>query len=182
MASLRIFGPLDFDFYYPPHRALSFALDLCKLHNTDNTAKAHQKCKICKESAEIFKMPNSNTLPKIEEYNIVNYYAYMLYPPLFQYGPMLGFHCWMRQVHKDRFNDPYPLKKVVFYGGKLLLEYLFFIAFTHVIYCYSTFIIPMNGHFFKDSFYMTLLLSIFQGLKLWFVFIYLIIIYNKRVF
>ena len=173
MASLKIFGPLDFDFYYPPHRALSFALDLCKSHNNANNANLHQNCKICKESAEIFTMPNSNTLPKKEEYTILNYYAYLLYPPLFQHGPMLGFHCWMRQIHRDRFNAAYPLKKVVFYGGKLLLEYFFFIGFTHVIYCYSTLIIPMNEHLFKNSFYLTLLLSIFQGLKLWFVLIFL---------
>lgn len=129
---LKLLGPKNFLFYYPPHRAISFSIDRINLN------QGQVNCRICNESHEIFQMPNMETLPTAQDYNLINYYAYMLYPPLFKYGPMLGFHCWMRQVHRQRFLDNYPFKKVAFYGGKLLLEYLFFILFTHVFYCYST--------------------------------------------
>jgi len=166
IVALKLLGPQGFLFYYPLHRALSFSIDLHQ--NNNNRTHPHISCKICDQSCEVFKLPHLNCLPTLPQYNLLNYYAYLFYPPLFNYGPMLGFHCWMRQINSRRFLQVYPWKKVLHYGFKLFLEYSFYILFTHIFYCETILIIPMNESLFINNFYHTFLLSIFQGLKLWF--------------
>jgi len=121
---------LDIPFKRKP---MNFFIDL--LQNNNNITHPHTSCKICDQSC-FLKLPHLNCLPNSPQYNLLKYFAYLFYPPLFNYGHMLGFHCWMRQINSRRFLQVYPLKKVLHYGFKLFLEYLFYFFFTYIYYLF----------------------------------------------
>lgn len=102
-----------------------------------------------------------NIAPPIEHYTLINYYSYLLYPPLFIHGPILGFHCWLAQINVNRFSIKTPWKKIFIYALKIFFCLIVFEIYCHVLYPNALLIIPPNEPIYYGDFYLTFILGVF---------------------
>ncbi|KAA8912337.1 glycerol:H+ symporter [Sphaerosporella brunnea] len=73
-----------------------------------------------------------DTPAKIEDYSLLNYFAYILYTPLYLAGPIITFNDF---IHQQKFSTPtLNTRRTILYGIRLLLAILSMELVLHFIY------------------------------------------------
>ncbi|KAJ2742306.1 glycerol transporter [Coemansia sp. BCRC 34301] len=105
-----------------------------------------------------------------QDYCFTNYWAYLLYPPLYLTGPIITFNSFMSQM---RYPSPsITTKTTVVYGIRLLASTLLMELILHTVYCVA---ISKWGHWETFSVYE---ISMFGYMRLSFIWLKLLIIWR----
>ncbi|KAJ2406168.1 hypothetical protein GGI10_005250, partial [Coemansia sp. RSA 2530] len=104
------------------------------------------------------------------DYCFANYWAYLLYPPLYLTGPIITFNNFISQM---RYPSPsVSVKCTVLYGVRLLVSALLMELILHTVYCVA---ISKWGHWETFSVYE---ISLFGYMRLSFIWLKLLIIWR----
>ena len=98
-------------------RQISFNLDHYFAHHQVNMARHSDKCTSCTRGlpchgADVIKPCD------VSSYNLINYLAYVFYPPLYLAGPIMTFNAFMNQGRGRSWNG------IVSYGARLVVAIL----------------------------------------------------------
>ncbi|KAJ2684604.1 glycerol transporter [Coemansia spiralis] len=105
-----------------------------------------------------------------QDYCFANYWAYLLYPPLYLTGPIITFNNFISQM---RYPSPsVSVKCTVLYGVRLLVSALLMELILHTVYCVA---ISKWGHWETFSVYE---ISLFGYMRLSFIWLKLLIIWR----
>lgn len=103
----------------------------------------------------------------MQKFNLLHYYSYIFYPPIFVNGPILGFHCWLAQITPKRTLAVFPWKKLWGYALKLIFEYIVFEIATCFMFPTAILMVSMNEHIIISDFYKTFMMGLFYFYEIW---------------
>ncbi|KAJ2780464.1 glycerol transporter [Coemansia javaensis] len=104
-----------------------------------------------------------------EEYCFFNYWAYILYPPLYLTGPIITFNDFVAQMRRPTLP---ALRPTLAYGARLVASYLLMELVLHTVYSVA---ISKWGHWDSFSAYE---ISLFGYMRLTFIWLKLLIIWR----
>ncbi|KAJ2834170.1 glycerol transporter, partial [Coemansia sp. 'formosensis'] len=105
-----------------------------------------------------------------EDYCFANYWAYLLYPPLYLTGPIITFNSFVSQMRYP--SAAISVKHTVVYGLRLVASGLLMELILHTVYCVA---ISKWGHWETFSVYE---ISLFGYMRLSFIWLKLLIIWR----
>ena len=68
----------------------------------------------------------------LQEYNFMNYFAFIVYFPLFITGPIISFNGWISQIFQPQ--NTYSFKDKLAYSFRAFKSFLSLEIFTHICF------------------------------------------------
>ena len=133
--------------------------------SSDISEKHKLSCKICLSGKECLRSRQDDHQPLVR-YDLIHFYSFLVYPPLYVAGPIITYNGWVSQVYTKQ--NVYSDKEQLKYVFRTLGNFLVFEIFLHLIYSNSLITNESNSEIWKSLNLLDLsVLCVYELVFLW---------------